>query len=191
MDHPTVTHERVRALMADRESADREVAYQALVDLFEMTEAPVGWAYEVWGSLLDDLSAREGSKRSFAAQMLTRLAISDPDGRMLKDFPRVAAVMEDEKTVTARHTLQSLWRVGLAGPEQRAMVLDALEKRFGECVGAKGATIVRTDVITALGRLFQATGDREVEVRAEALIEAEPDEKQRKKQRAAWRKAAT
>jgi hypothetical protein len=107
---------------------------------------------------------------------------------MLRDFPRVAAVMRDDKTVTARHTLQSLWRVGLAGPEQKAMVLDALETRFRECQGEKNGTLVRTDVITALGRLSKATGDSAVEARATALMDGEADEKARKKQRAAWRK---
>lgn len=181
--------ERARALLADRESEDREVAYQALVGLFKMAEKPVEWAYEVWDQLLDDLTHRDGHRRAFSAQMLTRLAISDPDGRMMKDFPAVAAVMRDEKTVTARHTLQSLWRVGLAGPAQMAMVVEALEKRFQECAQEKNGTLVRTDVVVALGRLFKATGDETIEARANALMEAEPDEKSRKKQRAAWRKS--
>lgn len=182
--------ERARALFADRESSNPDVAYRALLDLFEMTEKPVAWAYEFWDGLLNDLSHRAGDRRAFAAQMLARLAISDPDGRMLEDFPKVAAVMRDEKTVTARHTLQTIWRVGLAGPKQRAMVLDALEQRFRECAQEKNGTLVRTDVVTALGRLSKATGDETIEARVRALIEAEPDEQQRKKQRAAWRKSS-
>lgn len=181
--------ERVRALFADRDSADGQAAYQALVELFEMTEKPVEWAYDFWDRLLSDLTHRGGDKRAFAAQMLARLAISDPDGRMLEDFPKVAAVMRDEKTVTARHTLQSLWRVGLAGPKQKAMVLEAYEQRFRECAQEKNGTLVRTDVVTALGELSEATGDETIEARVNTLIESEPDEKQRKKQRAAWRKA--
>lgn len=181
--------DRVEALFADRDSPDREAAYQALVTLFEMTEEPVDWAYDVWDKLLNDLTHREGQRRAFSAQMLTRLAISDPDRRMLEDFPQVEAVLKDEKPVTARHTLQSLWRVGLSGPEQRSMVVEALEKRFRECAKEKGGSVVRTDAVTALGRLFKATGDEEVESRANALIESEPEEKSRKKQRASWRKA--
>jgi hypothetical protein len=178
---------RVRALFADRESPDRNVAYQALVVLFEATENPVPWAYQVWDRLLSDLTHRAGDKRAFAAQMLARLAISDPDGRMLQDFPKVAAVTKDEKTVTARHALQSLWRVGVAGPKQKAMVLEALEQRFQECAQEKNGTLIRTDVLAALGRLSMATGDEKIEAGVNALIDAEPDEKQRKKQRAAWR----
>ncbi|NIX18334.1 MAG: hypothetical protein GWN07_00100, partial [Actinobacteria bacterium] len=85
--------ERAAALFADRESPDRDAAYRATVGLFGMTDEPVAWAYEVWDGMLSDLAHREGHERAFAAQMLARLAISDPEGRMLKDFPRVAAVM--------------------------------------------------------------------------------------------------
>lgn len=182
--------ERVEALLADRESPDTDAAYQAIVGLWEMTETPVTWAYQVWDRLLSDLTHRDGHKRAFAAQLLARLAISDPDGRMLQDLPKVAGVMKDEKTVTARHTLQSLWRVGLAGPTQRTMVVETLEKRFHECAHEKNGTLVRTDVVTALGNLFKETGDNDIETRTHALIDAEPDEKSRKKQRAAWRKAS-
>lgn len=181
--------ERARTLFADRDSGDRDASYKALVELFEMTEEPVDWAYEYWDQLIDDLSHSEGSRRAFSAQMLTRLAISDPEGRMLDDFPKVAAVMRDEKTVTARHTLQSVWRVALAGPKQKEMVLEALEARFREGGEEKRGTLVRTDVIAALGRLARETEDEQIEMRANALIESETDEKQRKKQRAAWRKA--
>jgi hypothetical protein len=181
--------EHTRTLLADRRSPDREVAYQTLVELFRKTEERVAWAYEVWDALLGDLEHREGARRAFAAQMLTRLAISDPDGRMLDDFPKIAAVMKDEKFVTARHTLQSLWRVGLAGPAHEAMVVDALEQRFRECGEEKNGTLVRTDAITALGRLFKTTATAEIEARAQALIDGEPDAKSQGKQRAAWRKA--
>lgn len=182
-------NEDLRELFTRRSSSEKDEAYRALCTLFEMAEEPVEWAYEVWDELVDDLSHKEGSKRAFAAQMLARLAISDPDTRMSKDFRKVASVMRDEKTVTARHTLQSLWRVGLAGPKQKAMVLAALESRFRECGGEKNATLVRTDVITALGRLSRATGDDALEDLVDGLVESESDEGQRKKQRAAWRAA--
>jgi len=182
-------NEHVRKLLTDRASGDGEVAYQAVCSLFAMAEEPVDWAYEAWDELLSELEDRAGHRRAFAAQMLARLAISDPDARMLEDFPRVAAVMKDDKTVTARHTLQTLWRVGLAGPEQKAMVLEALGVRFHECAGEKNGRLVRTDVVTALGKLMKATGDDAIEESALSLIETEPDEKRRKAQAAAWRKA--
>ena len=95
---------RVRDLFAARESSDRDAAYRALVDLFAMAKDPVDWAYDVWDQMVEDLGHKEGSKRAFAAQMLAHLAISDPEDRMLDDLPTLAAVMRDDKTVTARHT---------------------------------------------------------------------------------------
>ncbi|MBX3220980.1 MAG: hypothetical protein KF795_10720 [Labilithrix sp.] len=148
----------------------------------------MSWAYDVWSTLVADLEHSDLHKRSFAAQMLARMAISDPDGRMLKDFRAVAAVMRDESFVVARHTLQSLWRVGLAGSAQTKLVLKALETRFHDCEGEKNASLVRTDIIKSLRHLSDATNDDgKIAKRAETLMNAEPDEKAQKKQRAAWR----
>lgn len=178
----------IRAWFAARDSGDDTRSYEALKRLFELTEQPVDWAYEVWDPLVADLAHADNHKRSFSAQMLARLAISDPEARMLKDFPAVAAVMRDERFVTARHTLQSIWRVGRAGPAQAQLVLEALEARYRDCVEEKNASLVRTDAIKSLRLLADAVGDSgEIEKRAQALIASEPDEKARKKQQAAWR----
>jgi hypothetical protein len=69
-----------------------------------------------------------------ATQFLCRLAKSDPEKRMLEDFPAVWEVTKDKKFVTARHSLQSIWKVGLAGTEQKEMVLKSLVDRFINCV---------------------------------------------------------
>lgn len=182
---------RIRALFAARESSDRDAAYQAFVDLMALTEKPVRWSYEVWDQMVSDLSHKDGHKRAFAAQMLARLALSDPESRMRRDFAALAGVMRDEKTVTARHALQSLWRVGRAGEDQLALVLDALTKRYRECSSEKNGSLVRTDVIESLGHLFRAVGDPSIEAHAETLLISEKDEKARKKQRASWKAATT
>jgi predicted component of type VI protein secretion system len=88
---------RVGALFAARESSDRDAAYQAFVDLMALADKPVDWSYEVWDRMVGDLSHRDGHRRAFAAQMLARLAISDPENRMRRDFAALAAVMKDEK----------------------------------------------------------------------------------------------
>jgi hypothetical protein len=182
---------RIRALLQARESSDRDASYRALVELFAAADEPVDWAYEVWDRMVVDLSHADGHRRAFAAQMLARLARSDPKKRMLEDFPALAAVLRDDKTVTARHTLQSIWRVGRAGSEQKELVLDELARRFAECAGEKNGRLVRTDAITSLGRLFRETGDAAVAARAEALMASEADVKAQKKQRACWKKAST
>lgn len=180
--------DRVRQLLADRDSGDSDRAYAALNELFALADQPVDWAYDVWDQLVADLRHANNHKRSFSAQLLARLASSDPEGRIFRDFPALAAVMRDEKFVTARHTLQAIWRVGLAGPDRETLVLDALEARFHDCAEEKNASLVRTDIIKALRRLADATGHvAEIGERVQQLIDSEPDEGPRKKQRAAWR----
>jgi|GEM_PF-2245318 len=39
---------------------------------------------------------------------------SDPDGRIVRDFPAIWQVTKDEKFVTFRHSMQAVWKVGLA-----------------------------------------------------------------------------
>lgn len=181
--------EKVRSLLADRDSGDREKAYQALQELFAMTESEVPWAYDVWDRMVADLSSSDNHKRSFAGQMLARLAVSDLDGRIFQDLPALVEATKDKRFVTARHVLGALWRVGLAGPDRARAVVDALEARFRECDQEKNGSLLRSDIVASLRRLAEATGDADIEERAHALIESETDEKARKKQRAAWRAA--
>ncbi|GAB3057438.1 hypothetical protein GCM10027286_21440 [Virgibacillus ainsalahensis] len=51
---------------------------------------------------------------------------------MLKDFQALWEVTKDEKFVTARHSLQSIWRVGLSGKEQKEMVIEHLASRLSK-----------------------------------------------------------
>jgi hypothetical protein len=181
---------RIEDLFAARESSDRDTAYQAFVDLMAAAEKPVDWSYDVWDQMVQDLAHEKGHKRAFAAQMLAHLAISDPEERMLGDFAALAAVMRDDKTVTARHTLQSIWRVGLAGSRQKRLVIDALAKRFKECASERNGSLVRTDAITSLGNLARKAGDPAVAERAAKLIASEKNDSEQGKQRACWKKAA-
>lgn len=178
----------VKALFAARDGEDSTASYEALVELFRLTEQPVDWAYDVWDQLVADLTSPDNHKRAFSAQMLSRLAISDPEGRILNDFPAVAHVMRDTKFVTARHTLQSLWRIGLAGPRQLSLTLHALETRFSECLGEKNASLIRTDTIASLANLANRIGPDQIEPLATTLIAQEPDPQAQKKQQATWHK---
>ena len=181
--------EQIQHLFDARASDDRTEAYDALVTLFAITEAPVPWAYDVWDELVEQLDHRDGHVRAFAAQLLARLALSDPEERILRDFPQLQALLYDERTVTARHTLQSIWRVGLAGDAQRERVMQALKTRFEDCTDLKHASMVRSDIIIALAALVQATESAPVQELAESLIASVDDPGLTKKLRAAWRKA--
>jgi hypothetical protein len=58
---------------------------------------------------------------------------------MRKDFGALLKVTKDARFVTARHCLQSLWKVAAAGRQQQKLVVDGLAGRFRECAAEKDA----------------------------------------------------
>jgi hypothetical protein len=180
MDETTRTHlENVR-------SKDKELQNAAYYYLLAATAVPVTWAYEVWADLLAGLNDKDNHARSISAQVLCNLAISDPEKRILTDFDKLLTLTRDKKFVTARHTLQSLWKVGLAGSEQREMVVAGLNGRYQNCLTEKNHTLIRYDIIQNLKNLYDAVPDEAIKENALALIETEEDLKYRKKYATVW-----
>jgi hypothetical protein len=176
----------VRALLQARKSEDSKTRYAALVRLFAMSEEPVSWAYEVWEELVGQLKNGDNHERAFAAQLLSRLAISDPEARILKLIPAFEVVMRDERFVTARHTVQSIWRAGVPSPKHTAKIASALAKRYSDCFTHKNASLIRSDIIEALVKLAATVGREGVEQTVKRLLASETDPKAHKKQLAAW-----
>lgn len=160
---------------------------QAYYAVLAATDTPVDWAYDVWDRLVQSLTDKDNHVRAIAAQVLCNLAKSDPENRMQRDFEALLAVTRDERFVTARHTLQAIWKVGAAGEPQRALLLNGLERRFHECVSEKNCTLIRFDISQALRNLYDAAGDERVLEKALALIATETDAKYRKKYAGVWK----
>src|SRR6185437_5492969 len=112
------------------DAEDKDVQFEAFGNIVSATNEKVDWTYEVWDQLMEWLTDSDNHRRSRGAQFLSLLAISDPEKRILNDFPAVWEVTRDKKFVTARHTLQAIWRIGLAGTEQKEMVVKSLIDRF-------------------------------------------------------------
>ncbi|MDR0137791.1 hypothetical protein RFW18_08505 [Metabacillus idriensis] len=170
------------------DSKDRDVQYEAYQNILSATEGEVDWAYEVWDELLAGLCSKDNHQRSRSAQFLSSLAISDPDKRMLNDFPAVWEVTRDPKFVTARHSLQSIWKIGLAGPQQKKLVLDHLIDRFQSCSNEKNYTLIRFDIIQDLKNLYDQLNDENIKEKALELIESEEESKYQKKYKSVWKK---
>jgi hypothetical protein len=176
-----------RALLDQLHSPDSDLQNQAFSTLMGETDRPVDWAYDAWDELVRTLGHDNNRLRAIAAQILCNLAKSDPENRMRRDFARLLAGTKDERFVTARHTLQSLWKVGAAGTEQRELVMGGLEGRYRECVTEKNATLIRYDILQGMRNLYEAVKDEAIRERAMELIEAEADPKYRKKYASLWR----
>jgi hypothetical protein len=179
----------IQSYFANLQSEDKDLQYEAYNQIIAATQERVGWAYEVWEQLRDDLTHPDNHRRSRAAQFLCGLAKSDPEKRMLKDFDAVWEVTKDKKFVTARHSLQSIWKVGLAGLEQKEMVKNRLVERFIHCMDEKNYTLIRFDIIQSLRNWYNETSDEELKQIALDLIEKEEELKYKKKYAAVWKKA--
>ena len=154
--------------------------------ILESTSQRVDWSYDVWDEVLKQLKDRNNRNRSIAAQVLCNLVRSDPSQRLLRDFPALFDVVTDERFVTARHALQAMWKVGCVGKEHQDLLVNALEKRFSDCVTHKNCTLIRYDILECLRKLFDAVRDETIRTRAGALIDLETDPKYRKKYQTLW-----
>jgi hypothetical protein len=166
---------------------DRERQNQAFFYILEVTAEPVDWAYEVWDEVLENLGHGDNHNRAIAAQVLCNLAKSDPEKRVLEDFPALLAVTKDARFVTARHCLQALWKVGTAGEEQRKMLVEGLEGHFRECLSEKNWSLIRYDIIQSLRNVYDGVQDEAVKAKALELIETEEDPNYRKKYAKVWK----
>ncbi len=178
----------IRTHLDNIRSDDGQLQNKAYAILLNMTEKPVDWAYDAWDELMDGLTHKDNHVRAISSQLLANLARSDPKGRMFKDFDKLLNVTKDEKFVTARHCLQSIWKVGLAGKKAQQLVVKGLVNRYHECVSEKNCTLIRYDIIQDLRHLYDATTSSEIKEKAMELIEMEQDLKYRKKYAGVWKK---
>jgi len=178
---------KTRQHLDNLRSEERELQNQAFFYILKATENPVDWAYEVWDELVEGLHHKDNHVRAISAQVLCSLAKSDPKNRMQKDLPALMAVTKDDRFVTARHCLQSLWKVGAAGKKMRSILVDALAERFRDCAAEKNCTLIRYDIIQGLRNLYDEVKDEKVKEKALELIETEEDVKYRKKYASVWK----
>ena len=177
-----------RTLLDNIHATDKDLQNKAYFALIEATDKPVDWTYEAWDPLVADLRHKDNHVRAIAAQLLSNLAKSDPQNRMLKDFDKLLAVTKDERLVTARHCMQSLWKVGVVGKSQQQVLVNGLESRFNECITEKNCSLIRYDILQSLRNVYDAVHDESIRSKALALIDTETDLKYRKKYTALWKK---
>lgn len=169
-------------------TGDGESQFKAYDFLMKETEKPVDWAYEIWDQLLEGLTHKDNHVRAICGQLLGNLGKSDPKGRMFKDFDKLLNVTKDERFVTARHTMQNIWKVGLGGKNAQILVVKGLEKRYKECITEKNGKLIRYDILVAMRNLYTATTSSEIKEKALELIELETDPKYKQKNASVWKK---
>ncbi|HEX2989053.1 MAG TPA: hypothetical protein VHO49_00170 [Anaerolineales bacterium] len=178
----------IRTYVDNIRSNDKDLQNKAYTHLLDATDQPVDWSYEVWDEMLAGLTHKDNHVRAISAQILSNLAKSDPKERMLRDFDKLLKVTKDERFVTARHCLQSLWKVGIAGKKQQKMYMDGLERRFKECLNEKNGSLIRNDILQSMRNVYEEVKEETIREKALELIDSEQDPKYRKKYASLWRK---
>ena len=178
----------IRTQIDNIRSENGDAQNTAFTYIINLTDKPVDWAYEVWDEMLEGLTHKDNHVRAISAQVLSNLAKSDPKNRMLKDFDKLLAVTKDERFVTARHCMQSLWKVGVVGNKQQKVYMHGLERRFKECITEKNCTLIRYDILQSMRNVYDAVKDQKIKEKALELIETEDDLKYRKKYATLWKK---
>lgn len=178
----------IRAHLDNIRSTDAQLQDKAYMSLMQETENLVDWAYEAWDELVEGLTDKDNHVRAICGQLLGNLGKSDPKGRMQKDFDKLLAVTKDERFVTARHTMQNIWKAGLGGKKAEQLVIKGLEKRYHECVSEKNGRLIRYDILVSMRNLYNATASSEIKEKALELIELEQDVKNKKKYATVWKK---
>jgi hypothetical protein len=168
-------------------TGDIDARYGAYQNLMAATRQPVSWAYEVWDELLELIRHDKNHIRAIATQVLSQLAKSDPDKRMEKDFESITVVTYDKRFVTARHTLQTVWKIAVCSPTLLQMALQFFQKRFDDCATEKNCTLIRYDIIEALRKIYNEVQDPAIQSFAIDLASTERDEKYRKKYLGVWK----
>lgn len=176
----------IPAGFSDLWSTDRAAQNAAYQAIMAAAAVPVDWAYDVWDDVVAHLASADNHDRAIAGQLLCNLAISDPEQRIRRNWDHLMAVTEDEKFVTARHVIQSLWKVGQPAA-LRPFLLDAVAEKFASCVSHRNYTLIRYDLIEGLRKLADATGDPTIPPLALQLIETEADPKYAKKYKTLWK----
>lgn len=179
--------DRIKEAFLRSRSKDKQESYEAYLYILQTTGKQVDWAYEVWDDLLEGLRDKDNHQRSRSAQYLANLAKSDPEQRMLTDLPKLWEVTKDEKFVTARHSLQAIWKVGLADDVLKGKVMSCMADRFVNGRNEKNHTLIRFDIIQNMKHLYDQLGDEGIRQTALELIQTVEDEKYRKKYSRIWK----
>ena len=180
-------NELARTALNNLLAPDKDRQDNAFTSFMDATAQPVDWAYEVWDALVNTLTDEDNRRRAIAAQVLCNLAKSDPKRKMRNTLPALLTLTKDERFVTARHCMQSLWKVGVVSTDLQNLLIDGLAVRFDECSTEKNCTLIRYDIIVVLSRVYDHSGDERIRQQAQAWIATEQDLKYRKKYAGVWK----
>ena len=173
-------NKNIKKRIEDLGSTDDKVRMDALQNLLKVTESKVDWVYDVWDQLLERLEHENSYQRLIAVKLLCNLAKSDIENRLGNSLDRLLAHTRDEKFITSRQCIQSIWKTAATNKPNREKVLKHFEKRFVECADVKHYNLIRLDILQSMVILHQVEKNDALLTKVQSLIAKEQDMKYRK-----------
>jgi hypothetical protein len=94
-------------------SKDDKMRMKSVETILVLTDQQVDWMYDAWDFLVEMLDHENSFQRSIAINVLCNLAKSDKDNRPGGMLDRLLLHTKDEKFITSRQSLQSIWKIAI------------------------------------------------------------------------------
>ncbi len=159
----------VKQLFDNLASSDDKIRMAAFQEVMKITENKVNWIYDVWDDLVNRLNNPNSYQRSIAIMVLCNLAKSDWQNRMEGSLDGILAHTGDEKFITSRQCIQSVWKIALTNNSAKGVILDHLVKQFEECTAEKHYNLIRQDIIGSMRMISDHTGDEELHFKGQGI----------------------
>ncbi len=139
---------------------DNKIRKEALDKIIELTEEEVDWIYDYWDLFVKKLYSENSYQRTIGMFILSNLAKSDSENRFEGILDEYLMITEDEKFITSRQTLQTVWKVAVVKENCKTKIIKHLTRMFTENRHlVKHANLIRKDVVESLCRIYETDID--------------------------------
>lgn len=150
----------IKDLMERLNVKDNNIRKEALNKVVELTECPVDWIYDYWDFLVEKLDSKNSYQRTIAMFIISNLAKSDRENRFEGILDKYLLMTEDEKFITSRQTLQTVWKVAIAKENCRKKIVEHLYRMFTENKYLDThANLIRKDIVETLYKIYESDAE--------------------------------
>lgn len=171
--------QKLENLLIDVSSKDDKIRMRALQKLLKITDEKVDWPEEHYSELTKKIKHENSFQRSIGMMLFCNLAKSDVK-RVRKILPEVLKLIDDEKFVTSRQTIQNLWKIAVSDTKAYSQIDQKLTKKYKTCTKENHPNLIRQDIVKTLYTMSKTMADKALKQKIVNLIESEKDEKYRK-----------
>lgn len=82
--------------------------------------------------------------------LICNLAKSDVENRTKTILPNILKLLNDDKIMVKRQTLQNIWKIAVSGNGLEKEIINSLTSKFLECTTEKHYNLIRIDILESL-----------------------------------------